>query len=119
MRLDGFDNVNFEFSEALKKRAEQLLWLLTTYASPQKPMLSAKIEHDLNTNGQSVRAMVDYLILERDVPIGSSGKGYWICTDREQAQASARHRKQRAIKGFIVGSKLESFFPPEQQGNLW
>ncbi len=118
MRLEGFENVNFEFSESLKKKAEQLLWLLQTYASPEKPRISRLLEQDLNVGGQSIRAMVDYLILECDVPVGSNGQGYWICTNREQAQASARHRKQRAMKGLIVGAALEKMFPPKEQQEL-
>lgn len=118
MNLSGFEGINFKFSDELKQKADQLEWHLRMFATKDKPKLSRELEKELHCAGPKIRAMVDYLILEKNIPIGSSGDGYWICTTRDEAVEASKHRKQRALKGWIVGTHLENIIKPQSQGRL-
>lgn len=115
MRLDGFENINFEITPALKVKAKGLKHLLQRYT---RAVTSAEIEQTLQIGGAQVRAIVSYLRVKEHQPIGSDQHGYFWARTRAELQTTIAHMKQRGIKDLTVASALEDIYPPPEQGQL-
>jgi hypothetical protein len=61
------------------------------------PIKSARIEEIFNIGGPAVRKVIRYYRLT-GIPIGSSSKGYYIATSKEEYALTLAHLKERAMK---------------------
>jgi hypothetical protein len=115
VRLEGYDQLNFAITPALKVKAESLKHLLQRYG---RAMNSREIEEQVQISGVQVRAIVSHLRVVERQPIGSDQRGYFWARSREELKTTIEHMKQRGIKDLTVASALEKIFPPPEQERL-
>jgi hypothetical protein len=118
MSLTGFESYTVELTPRLQAKIPDLLWLLKSFATFDKPRHSAILEKELKLTGPEIRKMAAHCILKHIAPIGSDERGYWICQNSEQTGHASAHRIQRGTANLAVGYSLKNYFEPEEQGSL-
>ena len=118
MTLTGFESYSVELTPRLQSKIKDLLWLLETYTTYEKPRHSDVLEKELKLTGPEIRKIAAHCILNHIAPVGTDERGFYLCANYEQAELASRHRIQRGTANLAVGYALKNYFPPEEQGSF-
>jgi hypothetical protein len=122
MNLSGFGRVNTDLSFEDRNRIDNLVVVLKSETTKERPIISEKLEPRIGLHGKSAgaqfRDLVSYMRAVMHLPIGSGGEGYFWARNREELESTKDHLKQRGTKIWEVVAGLEQAYPPEDQGSL-